>query len=103
MYKNLLDLLVKIGFPVAYNHFDSPPEIPFISLEEVNSDYIYADDKNYYKHNIFNLNYYFLYKDIDQEEDLEQLLNDNGFVFKVVNETYISNEKIYIKTYEVTL
>ena len=100
---NLKTILEQLNIPVAYDHFNVATEPPFICFRRYSQDNFGADNKVY---KVINNYYIYLvteYKDIELEQQLENLLTDSEIYFEVVSEDYISDENTYQIIYEVTL
>lgn len=102
-YLLLIEVLDQLGIPVAYNHFNEPTSLPFITVTETEPDYIFADDINFYEKEFYEVEYYFRHKDPEKEKEIEQLFKDNHIIYVNYGDIWISDERIYQKIYEVTI
>ncbi len=100
----LYQLLKQSGIPVTYSHFEEgqAPELPYICYLEVGNSNLMADGIVYSKIIEVDIELYYEKKDLALEEGLEQLLMNNNIPWNAT-ETYINDEKLYQKTYEVRL
>lgn len=100
--QELKALLDTTGFPVAYNHFNEAPTLPFIVFRLPDSNNFIADNMIY--HNIENveIELYTDKKDLIAEQLLEKVLNANEFPFDSF-QLWIDSEKLFQKTYETRL
>lgn len=92
----LIEIIRKIGFPFAYNHFaeGESPSPPFLIYLIPRRDDFKADGKNYYKVQEVRLELYTDKKDIYLEINIEQILEEYGICFEK-SETWIASEKLY--------
>lgn len=98
----LKQILDKTELPVAYSHFGTPPQLPYICYLVDNNPNFKADDKVYYKISDVNIELYTSKKDLNTEKKIEQVLDDNHIPYDSF-ETYIESEDVFQKTYEVRL
>lgn len=95
-------IVESFGLPCAYYQFEegTGQAPPFITWFFDNSDDLYADDTNYQRIEVLNIELYTKYKDFDTEVSIEAALNAAGFSFyKETN--YIASEKMYQTAYEM--
>lgn len=95
-------ILEATGFPVAYSHFKTKPQPPFIAYSVAYSSNLTADNYVYKKVLNVDIELYTDKKDLMAENKLETLLNSNKLPFQTV-ENYISDEKLFQTIYEITL
>lgn len=103
----LKTILEATGFPVAYSHFiDSQneplPVPPFVCYLVTYSTNFMADNKVLKSIQNVQIELYTNVKDIEAEEKLEALLNEHELPFETT-ETYIDDERLFQKIYEVRL
>lgn len=100
--QELKALLDTTGFPIAYNHFNEAPTLPFIVFRSPDSNNFIAD--NVIFHNIENveIELYTDKKDLLAEQLLENVLKANEFPFDSF-QLWIDSEKLFQKTYETRL
>lgn len=99
---DLANALKSLGLPVAYSHFNSKTEPPFICYLEVNSENVFADDTVYKEIDNIDIELYTVKKDKTLEKRLSDLLNSLSLTFEK-SSVFIYEEKIYKITYEVTI
>lgn len=102
-HKELYDLLVTMGIPVAYDHFDSNKNvtIPFIVYREQQLSTFRADDITYHQFFNFEIELITEKKEIAIERQLEQLLTNNKIPYEKNDEVWDNDEKIYHNYYEI--
>lgn len=101
-YQEVASMVKSIGLPFAYYQFpegtgQAPPFICYFYSE---SDDIYADEQNYQKKPVLNIELYTSEKDFELEAVVEGILNDNGLTY-YREENYINSEKLYQIAYEM--
>ena len=94
--KKLVEIMNKIGFPFAYDHFaeGESPDPPFICYLTPNSNNFAADGKVYYKINGIHIELYTDCKDLSAEQQIEDVL-DAYDIYYEKSETWIESEKLY--------
>ena len=70
-------MLEQLGYPVAYDHFNTETSTPFIVFRRYTSNNFFADGKVYKKINHFYVELYTNKKDIELENALENLFDEN--------------------------
>ena len=98
--KNILD---ELNIPVAYHHFNTDINPPFVVYYRTSSSNYGADNKVLQKFNNFYIELYTEYKDPTTEQMLENLLDENEIFYDVVSEDYIDTEKMYQVIYSISL
>ena len=96
----IIEILGKINLPFAYDHFaqGEAPKPPFICYLFPNSKNFSADGRAYYKKHKVHIEVYSDYKDLALEKRVEEAL-DFYSVFYSKDETWISEEKLYLILY----
>lgn len=92
-------MINSIGLPFAYRQFDAPQTTPFIVYYYDSNEPEPADNVNYVDIENLVIELYTDNKDFVKEKAIEDVLKANELAFEK-NETYISNEKMYMITYE---
>lgn len=92
----LLSILNDIGVPYAYDHFaeGEAPDPPFLCYLLPGSDNFSADGKVYRKFTEVRLELYTDLKDLEAEQNVEDVLDAAG-IFYNKSETWIDSEKLY--------
>lgn len=94
-YKQVNAVINSIGLDYAYDHFnDTGHELPFICFYFGSSEDFEADNTNYQKIRPLYIELYTENKDFLLEETVENVLNQNGFVY-TREETFIDSEQMY--------
>lgn len=94
--EELLKILSETQIPFAYHHFaeGESPEPPFICYLLSGSNNFSADGKVYYKINEVHIELYTDLKDLAVEQQLEDVLDEQGIFYKK-SLTWIESEKLY--------
>lgn len=94
--EELLKILSETQIPFAYHHFaeGESPEPPFICYLLSGSNNFSADGKVYYKINEVHIELYIDLKDLAVEQQLEDVLDEQGIFYKK-SLTWIESEKLY--------
>lgn len=100
--KKLYSILKQTGLPVAYHHFKNTTAPPLICYLRINNDNILADDRVYVKCPNYRVELHTDEKAPEIEELLENLFDENEFVYDV-DETYIESEKMYEVIYYIQI
>ena len=92
----LLSVLNNIEVPYAYDHFaeGEAPDPPFLCYLLPGSDNFSADGKVYRKFTEVRLELYTDLKDLEAEQNVEDVLDAAG-IFYNKSETWIDSEKLY--------
>lgn len=101
-YKDVADMVEDIGLPFAYYQFpegtgQAPPFVVFFYTQ---TDDQYADDTNYQRIVVLNIELYTSEKDFEKEAVVEGVLSDNGLTY-YKEENYIDSEKMWQIAYEM--
>lgn len=100
-HKDLFKILKELDIPVAYDHFDTDVEPPFIVYREQQADSFYADNKTFKLNLNFELELVTIKKDIELEEKIINLLDKYNIPFEKQNEIWDNEEKIYHIIFEI--
>lgn len=103
-YQEINQLVESLGLPYAYYSFpeEQAPELPFIVFYYPNYDDLGADNINYQKIAELDIELYTANKDIELEQQIEQVLTANDLFF-VKSQTYIKQEQMYEVLYEIEI
>ncbi len=91
-------VLSGIGLPVRYSHFTENITPPYLIYLTEGKETFKADDKIYAKQPQIRLELYAKLKDESLEAIIENILDDNGFIWDS-DETYDDNQKLFIIYY----
>lgn len=95
-------LLATSNLPVAFDHFKTPQMLPYLVYIVISNDNFPADNGVYYTHPEIQLELYSELKDIETETTVENILNSVPF-FYTKDEGYLTDERMYMVTYQFSL
>lgn len=90
-----------LKIPVTYKKLKEPLIPPFLVYISSGQNIFFADDKIYHKENKYRLEYYFVEKNEELENQLENILIENGFLYTKSEDNYIESEEVSVIYYEV--
>lgn len=101
----LFQTLQTIGLPCTYSHFrdedDAPKSPPYIVYIGNGQDTFDADNTHYYRQNTYQVEYYFIEKDEETENAIEDALLSNGFIYDKSEDVYIESEGVFVIYYTI--
>lgn len=99
-FKDIPIMIESIGLPYTYDFFpnNEAPNPPYIVFNYPNREDFGADNLNYSKICILNLELYTATKDFSLEQRVEAVLEQNGFFYEK-SEAYIRKEDLYQISY----
>lgn len=98
----LYNLLKSTGLPVAYHHFENPPNLPYIVYLFTHSNNFGAENKVYQKLNNYQVELYADEKDFESEQVIENLFDGNDIYYDKT-EAYLESEEMYQVVYEIQI
>ena len=106
IYEILTDPDNGLGLPCVYAHYkndEGEPAItpPYITYAGAGQSDFPADNTYYWKRNRYQVEYYFTKKDEAQENAIEQLLLDNGFLYDKSEDIFIESENVFVIYYTI--
>lgn len=95
-------MIEEIGLPCAYYQFpeDTGQAPPFICFFYANTDDVYADNENYVRIEVLNIEFYSETRDFDTEARIEKILKEHGLSY-YTESNYIDSEKMQQTAYEM--
>ena len=97
----LFQLLQTLKLPVAWGYHSKPQNLPYLCLMGAGQEQFEADNTYYKKRNLWQVEYYFIEKDPEIEEQIESLLLDNGYKYSKSEDVFIEGEGIFVIYYDV--
>lgn len=94
--------LNKIGLPLSYNHFTTPPAPPYLVYLFSYSNDLMADNINYEDVGVYQIELYTDKKDTASEKKVEDKLKALEIPYQSF-ETWIDSEKLYQIVYEISI
>lgn len=100
--EDIADMIEEIGLPCAYYQFpeDTEQAPPFVVFFYANNDGFFADNSNYAKVEVLNVELYTAERDFEQEEAVEAVLDEYGFTYSK-DPAYIDDERMWQIAYEM--
>lgn len=98
----LCNQLKAAGYPVAYHHFTTSPEPPYIVYIRTNDDNISSDYKVHGKFKNYQVELYTVKKDLEAERKIEAILNTIDPKYQTFEE-YIESEQMYQVVYQIKI
>lgn len=99
--QDLKTILEQMDIPVAYDHFNTSTNPPFIAYRRDSTSNFGADNVVYKKMNNYYVELYTEFKSPALEEQLESLFNINNIFYNVESEDYIDTEQMYQVIYRI--
>lgn len=99
--QDLKILLEGLNIPVAYDHFNTETNPPFLVFRRYSQSNFGADNIVYEKINNYYIYLVTEYKDPTLEEQLEAILTSAEIYYNVESEEYIDTEKCYQIVYSI--
>jgi len=98
--QDISTMIESIGLPYTYDFFpnNEAPQLPYIVFNYPNRNDFGADNINYSKISILNVELYTATKDFELEKRVEAIFEQYGFFYEK-NEAYIRNESTYQISY----
>lgn len=96
---SIQDVLTGTGLPVRYSHFTRAQEPPFIVYLGDGQTHAAADNRYVLKRNIYQVEYYFVKKNEEAEESIEDALETAGFLYEKSSDTYIDEQDVFVIYY----
>lgn len=102
-HSDLYQLLGTLKIPVAYDHFNSDKNVnpPFVVYRETAPDTFKADGITYYRPYNFEIELITTKKDIELQNEIEELLTNNKIPYDIYEEVWDDDEKIYHNFFEI--
>lgn len=102
-HKDIFKLLKTLEIPVAYNKFEIKQNIipPFIVYREIKPETFKADGVTYYRPYNFEIELVTEKKDVEFEQNIEELLTENKIPYDKSDDVWDDDNKIYHIFYEI--
>lgn len=99
---DILNTLKKTGLPVVYSHSRKKNiKLPYIAFIGDGQDIKAADNTYYYSRNTYQIEYYFIKKNEENETAIEQALLADGWHYTKSEDSYIEDEEVFVIYYHV--
>lgn len=93
--------LKKVGLPVAYSHFKTEVNPPFLVYMGDGQNQFHAEDTVYWRENQYTVEYYFEKKNEATETSIEDTLLADGFRYTKSEDAFIESEGVFVIYYYV--
>lgn len=97
----LSQTLQSTGLPCVYSHFKKTQSPPYIAYIGNGQDFIDADNTHYWRHNRYQVEYYFTTKNESNEAAIEDALLSNGYLYEKSEDIYIEDEGVFVIYYYI--
>lgn len=99
-FVEIKEMIESIGLPFTYDSFPDniAPDPPYIVFNYPQNNDFGADNVNFVSIDTLNIELYTRNKDFELEQDVEAVLNANGFFYEK-NEAFIHTEHLYQISY----
>lgn len=99
-FVEIKEMIESVGLPFTYDSFPDniAPDPPYIVFNYPQNNDFGADNINFVSIDTLNIELYTRNKDFELEQDVEAVLNANGFFYEK-NEAFIRTEHLYQITY----
>lgn len=94
-------VLKDLKIPLAFGNAEDGWEPPFLVYRGSGAESFSADDSDYYTRPEYELQYYFVKKDEEEEQRIERILLDAGYRFQKSEDNYIQENNMWVIYYEV--
>lgn len=99
MKQSIVLTLQGLDIPVAYSHFRTAVNPPFLVYLGNGQNTLDADDTHYWRQNTYRIEYYFEKKDEAQETSIEDALLAGGWLYEKSEDTFIESEGLFVIYY----
>lgn len=93
------EILEQLNIPSVYGAYRKDQSIPYVSYTGAGQDVFWADNGAYHRVNLYEMVYYFKKKDESKEDEIEEMLLNNGFTYEKGVDFYDSSEGVYYIIY----
>lgn len=98
---SIFEVLQSTGLPVAYSHFRTAQEPPFIVYMGDGQQTLSADNTFYWTDNDYQVEYYFKLKNETNEAAIEAALLNAGYQYEKSEDAYIQSEDLFVIYYTI--
>ena len=94
-------IINSLGKPTAYGYHSKRQDLPYFCIMGAGQDQFEADNTYYTKQDRWQIEYYFITKDPDFENSIEQLLLSYGYKYTKSEDVYIEDEDVFVIYYDI--
>ena len=99
--RSIVTTLQGLDIPVAYSHFKTAVNPPFLVYLGNGQNTLDADSTHYWRQNTYQLEFYFEKKDEAQETSIEDALLADGWLYDKSEDVFIESEGLFVIYYSV--
>ena len=100
--RNIVTTLQGLDIPVAYSHFKTAVNPPFLVYLGNGQNTLDADNTHYWRQNTYQREFYFEKKDEAQETSIEDALLADGWLYDKSEDVFIESEGLFVIYYSVS-
>lgn len=100
--RSIVTTLQGLDIPVAYSHFKTAVNPPFLVYLGNGQNTLDADNTHYWRQNTYQLEFYFEKKDEAQETSIEDALLADGWLYDKSEDVFIESEGLFVIYYSVS-
>lgn len=100
--RNIVTTLQGLDIPVAYSHFKTAVNPPFLVYLGNGQNTLDADGTHYWRQNTYQVEYYFEKKDEAVETSIEDALLADGWLYDKSEDVFIESEGLFVIYYSVS-
>ena len=93
---SIYQTLQSTGLPCAYSHFKTNQSPPYIVYIGNGQNYLDADNTHYWRHNLYQVEYYFTTKNEQNEASIEDALLGAVFNYEKSEDVYIEDQGVFV-------
>ena len=101
--KELNTILSELNISIAYNHFNTKTNPPYLVYYIESSENFFADNTVISENVTVLIELYTKKKDVKLERKLKNILNNNELPYELVGESFIEEDNVYQIVYQVNL
>lgn len=97
----IYDVLRATGLPCAYSHFRNKIDPPYLVYIGRGQETFGADNTWYHRENQYQVEYYFVKKNEENEKAIEDALLSNGYNYEKSDDIFINEEGLFVIYYYI--
>lgn len=101
--KELNTILSELNISIAYNHFNTKTNPPYLVYYIESSENFFADNTVISENVTVLIELYTKKKDVKLERKLKNILNNNELPYELVGESFIEEDNVYEIIYQINL
>lgn len=97
----VFQMLQTLGRPVAFGYHSKPQQLPYFCIMGAGQDQSIADNTYWTKADRWSVEFYFKQKDPEFENQIEELLLNNGYLYDKSEDVYIESDDVFVIYYSI--